>query len=164
MIVTEGMLVKVRFQLDRSEWHGYDTEALWAEPIGTAGEAFVLRNSPCHVRGVSFLDVVAAAFNATDGVYEFRHVVARGGHSTYMVISHLGKAEFDGHWNELQAIGCSYESGAFRTQAGPAMLYSIDVPDTTDIHAAYELLEEGERLGLWGFQEGHCGHDVTRPE
>lgn len=55
-------LTKVFFKLDPAEWHGLQTESLWAEPLaGTKnGDVFVIKNSPFYSREVSYLDVVKA--------------------------------------------------------------------------------------------------------
>ena len=58
-------------------------------------------------------------------------------------------------WGELlaalQEIGCTYERVGAR-------LVAVDVPPETDIYKAYELLDAGEKAGVWGFQEAHWGH------
>ena len=40
------------------------------------------------------------------------------------------------------------------------MLYAVDVPESEDIYAAYEVLKKGEREGIWLFEEGHVGHKL----
>jgi hypothetical protein len=65
-------LVRVRFDLDSSDWHGHGGETLWAEPvIGTEWTKFRIMNSPFFVRGVSFLDVVKAKAHEAGRVFEF---------------------------------------------------------------------------------------------
>ena len=39
---------------------------------------------------------------------------------------------------------------------------AVDVPPHADIYAFYEALQEGENAGQWEFEEGHCGHLVTK--
>jgi len=58
-------------------------------------------------------------------------------------------------WQQLERSGCTYEQGSAR-------LMAIDIPPKADIHEVYSILEEGEREGLWEFEEGHCGHPVTK--
>ena len=36
----------------------------------------------------------------------------------------------------------------------------IDVPAETDIFQAYKLLEAGEEVDLWEFEEGKCAHKI----
>ena len=40
------------------------------------------------------------------------------------------------------------------------ILLAVDIPPNVDIHKAYELLDYGEQAGIWGFEEGHCGHPI----
>jgi hypothetical protein len=54
-------LIKVRFELDISDWHGHASETLWAAPVPESeGRHFQIRNSPFFARGISNLDVVLA--------------------------------------------------------------------------------------------------------
>jgi hypothetical protein len=151
--------VKIRFRLAPADWHRVETEALWAEAVGSDGAAFVLLNSPFYAEGMSHRDVVAATFNDADGILEFGHVVARGGHSTYLIMAPRDQDGLGEWWHQLEALGCSYESA----EHGKNVLFSVDVPDTSDIHAVYAVLEDGERAGIWDFQESHVGHDVKQP-
>ncbi len=111
------------------------------------------------MEGISHRDVVAATLHPEDGFYDFSHVVARGGHSTYLVLAHRDQGGFGERADGLEALGCSFEA----TEHGEDILFSVDVPDTADIRAVYAVLEEGERAGIWRFQESHVGHDVTEP-
>jgi hypothetical protein len=53
-------------------------------------------------------------------------------------------------------MGCSYESASLSLSMGQRLLYSVDVPPTTDIYEVYEMLEKGENDEVWQFQEGHA--------
>lgn len=145
--------MKVTFALDPAAWHGHASERLWAEDLG--GNRYRLRNSPFYAYGVSFHDVVLAEFDR-DGHLIFGSVLLSGGHSTYRLVLNVSAEEsaFKEHWQPMEAIGCSLE-GADRK------LLSIDIPPEVDIKKAYALLEAGENDGIWGFEEGHCGHLVT---
>lgn len=152
-------LVKVRFHLPPAEWHQYQTEGLWAEKVDAERDIFILLNSPFRMEGVSHSDVVAATLHPEDGFYDFSHVVARGGHSTYLILVSRDQDGFGERADGLEALGCSFEA----TEHGEDVLFSVDVPDTADIHAVYAALEEGELAGIWRFQESHVGHDLTPP-
>jgi hypothetical protein len=146
---SEGDLVKVRFLLERDAWHGSATETLWAERIDD--RRLRLRNVPFYAFGVSAEDVVFA--HPADGVFEFDGVSIHGGHSTYRII--IGnKAEasrVEELWARLLDLGCTYEQGS-------GGLRAVDVPPSADIRAVYSVLEQGEREGIWAFEEGHCSH------
>ena len=148
---SEGRLVKVVFQLEPGAWHGSGTETLWAERINE--RRFRLRNVPFFVFGVSVEDVIFA--RETGSVFEFEGVSIHAGHSTYRIIAGAtsGPEQINSKWQELEQMGCTYEQG-------PGRLRAVDVPPEADIHKVYALLEEGEREGIWGFEEGHCGHAV----
>jgi len=82
----------------------------------------------------------------------FSHVLSHAGHSTYRMFVHQWP-RFDEYWSPIQAMGCSYEEG---------IVLAVDVPPASDIEKVYSLLEAGEDSGVWGFEEGHCGHTVGR--
>lgn len=54
------------------------------------------------------------------------------------------------HWPRLAALGCTYAQGGDANN-----LYSVDMPHGVDVHAAYQMLEEGELAGGWIFEDGH---------
>lgn len=147
--------VKVAINLPASDWHSHALEMIWAEPLG--GDRYRLQNVPFYAYGLSFDDVVSA--RQIGGQLFVQDVVERGGHSTYRVfLSQAVKREgglFQETWVPLQEIGVTYEQANDR-------LLAIDVPDSTDIYRAYELLQRGEEAGVWDFEEAHCGHPVPR--
>lgn len=147
-------LRKMTIELEAGSWHGSGSESVWVQPVGQ--NRYVLENSPFYAFGVSYQDVVRA--NEKNGQLFFGEIVARGGHSTYRIILLDSKELFEEYWQVLQQLGCTYEEGLNR-------LLSVDIPPLTDIHAAYKVLEAGEKAGVWSFEEGHCGHllDVPGP-
>jgi len=148
---------RVLFQLDPDYWPGPGGETLWAEPIvGSEWRHFRLMNSPFHVRGVSFQDVVKARPIENSDVVQFESVVERGGHSTYMLIMLGSKPRVDAYWDVLEKMGCSYESAPAHWEGEQRKLYSVDVPPSTDLDAVYEMIERGENDKVWIFQEGYA--------
>ena len=113
-------------------------------------------NTPFHVRGVSYQDVVRASPIENSGVFQFESVVERGGHSTYMLIMQGSKPSVDAYWNVLEKMGCSYESATIHWEGKQRELYAVDVPPSTDLYEVYEMLERGENDKVWIFQEGHA--------
>lgn len=151
--------IRIYFELDPEEWHGGGTEGIWAEPVegSESGDVYRLLNSPFYAIGVSYLDIVRAV-QRTDGEpgLQFLSVIDTSGHSTYMIMTPVNRPGFDEFWARLENLGCSYESST----SGDKVLYSVDVPATTDADAVYRILEEGESYDIWEFQEGHCGHPL----
>lgn len=149
------LMVKVRFELDASEWHGHATETLWAAAVpGSEWPNFEINNSPFFTTGINFLDIVSAKPTGSDSVFDFVTVTESGGHSTYMLLMQPAESRIDGYWGILERMGCSYESAHLNLSMGKRLLYSVDVPPTADIYEVYEMLERGENDGVWVFQEG----------
>ena len=144
-------LVKVLFRLEPGAWHGSSTETLWAERLDQ--RRFRLRNVPFFALGVSVEDVIFA--RDLDAIFEFEQVSIRAGHSTYRIIAKvtISLEQLKRQWQELELLGCTYEQG-------PGRLWAVDVPPNADIHKVYAVLEDGERNGIWEFEEGHCGHAI----
>ena len=150
-------MIKVRFELDPSDWHGHGSETLWASPIvGTEWRNFRIMNSPFFARGVSNRDIVKASGPENDFILDFKEVVERGGHSTYMILFKADEDRFSSYWRMLEKSGCSYERTRIKLSIGQRSLFSVDVPPSADIHETYEILERGESDGVWVFQEGYA--------
>lgn len=146
-------LFKITFLLDPDDWHGYGTESVWAEYVFE--DSYRLLNSPFFATGVSAEDVIRAT--PRQEALFFEKVIERAGHSTYRVIvdNSTDEPTFNEYWSPLQELGCTYESAQLN-----ALLLAVDVPTYASIHRVYELLERGEIDGIWGFEEGHCGHSI----
>jgi hypothetical protein len=150
-------LVKVRVKLDVSDWHGHGSETLWAEPISENEQRVLqIKNSPFFAKDINNLDVVKAKFPENDVVGDFIEVIERGGHSTYMLLIPPAETRILSYWSMLEGLGCSYESMRIDLSIGRRLLYSVDVPPTTDIREVYEILERGQDQGVWMFQEGYA--------
>jgi hypothetical protein len=152
-------LTKVRFELDDEDWHGRPSETLWAEPVaGATVGVYRLRNSPFFMRGVSYQDIVRAVPSVDHLGLAFAGAIDHSGHSTYMLLVPPDSREFATYWERLSKRGCTFESMHISVSLGPRILYSVDVPASSNVHAVYAVLEEGERNHVWVFQEGHFGH------
>jgi hypothetical protein len=147
----DAALTKIVVQLDTADWHSYATESLWCQRLPDGG--YRLDNVPFLAKGLSCYDVVEARETASG--LEVVAVRLRSGHSTYrfVVPPDAPEAAWERYWLPLEQVGCTYERATRR-------LFAVDVPPETDIHAAFRLLEAGERAGVWTFEEGHCGHPV----
>lgn len=154
-------LVKVRFELDWRDWHGCPVETLWAAFVSGDPDRRKLRleNSPFHATGVSYDDIVKAKPTEDPMVCQFEEVIARGGHSTYMLLVEEKEEEpprFRFYWNLLKEKGCSYESAHLELSIGKRLLLSVDVPPSADLFETFEVLQRGEADGVWMFQEGYA--------
>lgn len=154
---------KIYFSLDPEDWHGHPSESLWAEKLDNSpsDSVYCLLNSPFFTSGISYRDVVRAGPRQDGPGLQFIEVLDRSGHSTYMVLVPPICPDFDEYWERLNKLGCTYESMTLDTSFGKRLLYSIDVPESSNIYDVYEILEQGERANLWIFQEGHCGHALN---
>lgn len=145
--------VKITFRLDPGAWHGSTTESVWAEPVEPG--QYRLCNIPFYAFDVSYSDVVEAVED-TDHLV-FSSVARRGGHSTYrLLINEHRRDQLESFWKPLAECGCNYEEGH-------RPLLAVDVPAEADIFEVYRRMEEGERAGIWSFEEGHYGHRVKTP-
>ena len=149
-----GELVKITVNLPQSDWYDQGLEMIWAEPVDES--RYRVRNVPFYANGLAFDDVIAAA--ALGGILVMQRVVESGGHSTYRIFLSDGlstvDAKFLKYWEPLQQLGATFEAATKR-------LLSVDIPASTNIYQAYDLMQAGEHSGAWDFQEGHCGHDVS---
>jgi hypothetical protein len=154
--MTQAPLAKVTFPLDPTDWHGMNSENVWAQPL--SDKLFVLENSPLYALGVAYKDVVIAT-SKPDGQLVFSGIASRGGHSNYQLVLEKGvtKEQFERFWKPIEALGCSYESST-----NPEDVFAVDVPPNVDVSATYALLARGEREGVWEFGEGHCEHGNSR--
>ncbi len=146
-------MVKLFVELEPADWHNNSTESLWAMPLG--GDLYRVRNIPFYAMGLSHDDVVRASLRNDELFVE--QVERHAGHSTYRLFTMEGitDEQWQPFWQHLEEIGCTYERATQR-------LFAVDVPPDTDIHKAYELLDSGEKAGVWGFQEAHCEHPLKR--
>ena len=145
-------LIKVVFYLGDDEWHGYETESVWAEKI--SGSCCRIQNTPFYAKGISFEDIVFVK-ERSNGLW-FESVSIAAGHSTYRILldKSIPEAGFQEYWAPIENLGCNYES----TDSGKMFLLAVDVPSNVDIHKVYALFERGEQARIWAFEEGHCGH------
>ena len=149
-------MIKVSFDLDHTDWHGHPAETMWADPVPEIGSsAFRLKNSPFFVTGVSYLDIVDTTPTEGDALLDFKRVIRRSGHSTYMILVKEDEFRFDEYWSGLRALGCSYEGGHIKLSIGHRKLCSVDVPPSADINRIIAILERGQNDGIWMYQEGY---------
>ena len=148
----KGELTKIYFLFGANEWHGHDSESVWAEHVGDG--KYKIKNSPFFAKGISFEDVVSVL--EKDDMLVFEKTIISAGHSTYRILVKEQDVPipFNIYWKPIEKLGCSFEENIEMA----LRMYAVDVPSTTDIYQVYSLLEAGETAGVWDFEEGHCGH------
>jgi hypothetical protein len=161
LAIMDTSLVKIDFHLDPQDWHGESHEGLWAEPLGGAENslAFRLQNSPFYMSGISYMDVVEAYPTDVPGRFKYSRIIQKSGHSTYWIIVDKANSDFPIWWSRLQDLGCTYE---FAEHDQQRRLYSVDVPETSDVYAVYQVLIQGKKELIWMVAEGDVGHDISR--
>lgn len=134
--------VKIAFDLTGTGWK-IPVETVWAEQKGE--NKYKLLNSPFCAYGYSFDDIVSVSDK--NGQLFVDGVVYRG-HSTYRIfLSEKTTPEvFKKYWDPIQAMGTTYEQGT-------KSLYAVDVSSGADVGGVYQFLEEGEKSGVWKFEE-----------
>jgi hypothetical protein len=114
---------------------------------------FQLDNIPVFARDVSLGDIVSAENNA--GRLRFRTVVQNGGHSTVRILlptSGNGQALL----KPLQDLGCTVRESRVNG------LFAIDVPPQVDYGAVTDILEAGEREGVWDYEQSSIAGSADR--
>ena len=145
-----GKMIRVKFAVDPSQWHGSSTETLWAERCGN--ELRRIDNIPFLTSEVSFGDVVMVS-KLVGGVEGYVSTIKKGSHSTYRLVIQGTKARED-RLQSLEELGCLYEIGQFNA----ALLIAVSVPPEADIQGAYKFFEDGASNGLWDFEEANFQH------
>ena len=145
-------MVKIVVQTDGGEWHGMTYETLWGSPINDMN--FRIENAPLYAYGISYHDI-ARCSRLDDGLYRFNFAVVKGGHSNYRLLLRKGKnpSDFLSRWDRLQRLGCVYESSK-----DPEDVFAIDVPPHVDVYAVFDVLDQGEKDGIWHLDEGNFEH------
>jgi hypothetical protein len=151
-------LDKVWFKVQQDE-DGYppvQVESLWARPFDEG--KYVLDNIPFFARGVSWRDMISATQGA-DGNKWFSGVVNPSGHSTIRIIV-FRKADdprpLEERVAELRgrftALGCSSELSHITG------LFAVDIPPSVPFSQVRPLLDEGQRLDQWDYEEANLRH------
>ena len=146
--------IQVGIRLDRDSWHGADSEGIWTRLVKPLADKAIVEvdNIPFFTKGLSLGDKISVVF--THGRVALDAIVERGGHSTYRVFVESQSIEASKMLDTIKAMGCDWE----RTKFNGGELYALDIPPEVDICKVYEILEKGQREGIWLFEEGYVGH------
>ncbi|WP_417741981.1 DUF4265 domain-containing protein [Salipiger sp.] len=77
---------KVIFDLGSDTWHGFSSESVWANNLGSG--VYQLENSPFFAKGISFKDTVMT--NQIAGRIQVVGLGSESGHSTYRILVSQG--------------------------------------------------------------------------
>jgi hypothetical protein len=109
-------------------------------------------NIPFFSTALSFGEKILIAFRNNEVVFE--SVVERGGHSTYRIFFQNPNGDEARTVRRFNELGCDWESASLNG----GKLFALDIPPHVSIYDIYEMLESGEKEGLWLFEEGFVGH------
>ena len=146
-------MVKIKVPLPANDASGGEAEWMWADANGE--NRFTLRNIPVFAFGLSYGDTVSATI--VDGVPVFANVAQHNGHSTYRIYLKTDRhaPEILALLDRLKALRCDIEVATDKVIA-------VDVLPDADVYAVYAALQEAEQKGIIEFEEGHCGHPLTK--
>jgi hypothetical protein len=136
--------VRVLFRITRDQ-DGYpptDYETLWAFHV--AKNIYQIDNVPFYVRDLSLGDQVSVIREGGDIVFE--GIVAQSSHSSVRVMVR-NPADLLAVKNALASLGCE---GEVNKQLN---MIALDVPDTADISAVFDLLDGKYAKGVLDFEE-----------
>jgi hypothetical protein len=153
IVNSEPELRKIRIALPEDGWHGVEAEWSWGERVGD--NIYALRNTPFYAKGLSYGDQVKV--NDENGTLKLLRVVSRGGHSTYRIFAKTGQndPQVQALFKELNGLHCGIEGANDK-------LIAVDVFPEADIHKVYRVLEDADKADLIDFEEGHCGHPLSK--
>ena len=142
-------LIKVEFEVDPSEWHGYSSERIWARKFLFRKEA-VVASAPFFIRGVSNGDII---YIMDEGGYRFSSVVSKSGHATVRIRT-LKEGKSSGAvrtWlDRLINTGCSCELAQFDEMN----LWSVDVPRLVSESEVISILYGKTNADVWDAEVG----------
>jgi len=116
-------------------------ESVWAIPLHEG--LFQVDNVPFYIRGISFGDIISTGVIA--GELRFKELIHPSGHSTVRVF--VGQQEdMEKIRQSLRDLGCSIEGVT-------PHLIAVDIPPAVRFDAVVAILTEGEKTGLWEYEE-----------
>lgn len=138
--------VKILFKYDSDVASHYEIESLWALPHE---DGYQIDNIPFYVREIADGDIVTAQ-RGPDGELWYEKLAKPSGHSTIRLW--FARAEdVQKTREELRALGCASELSEL------PRLVAVDVPPDVPYSAVRAKLEQGEREGLFEFEEACLG-------
>jgi uncharacterized protein DUF4265 len=138
--------VKILFKYDGGTAGQYEVESMWALPHS---DGYQLDNIPFYAREVASGDVVMAR-RGLAGELWYDRLVKPSGHSTIR-LWFARPEDVQQTRDELRALGCPSELSEL------PRLVAIDVPPSVPYSSVKTKLEQGERAGLFEYEEACLG-------
>ena len=146
-------MVKIKVPLPPKDPSGGEAEWMWADADGE--NRFILRNVPVFAFGLSYGDAVNT--RVVNGVPVFASVAQHNGHSTYRIYT-----KTDRHAPEVMALLDRLKTLGSDIEVATDKIIGVDVLPKADVYAVYAALQDAEQNGIIEFEEGHCGHPLTK--
>ncbi|MCR8648032.1 DUF4265 domain-containing protein [Leptospira interrogans] len=136
---------KLRFNFENSGG-SLETESIW---VIANEEGYIIDNIPFYVKEIAIGDLVSATQDSNGHLW-FSQLLKPSGHSTIQIwfsdISTLSEIR-----SKLSQLGCSSEISEI------PQLIAVDIPPNVDYSIVQGFLEEGEKNGLFEYQEACLG-------
>uniref|UniRef100_UPI0039C927AF DUF4265 domain-containing protein n=1 Tax=Leptospira interrogans TaxID=173 RepID=UPI0039C927AF len=136
---------KLRFNFENSSG-SLETESIW---VIANEEGYIIDNIPFYVKEIAIGDLVSATQDSNGHLW-FSQLLKPSGHSTIQIwfsdISTLSEIR-----SKLSQLGCSSEISEI------PQLIAVDIPPNVDYSIVQGFLEEGEKNGLFEYQEACLG-------
>jgi hypothetical protein len=137
--------VKLRFPFTNSSGEG-ETETMWTL---SRDDGYEIDNIPFYVTGLALGDVVGAEPDI-DGALWYSKLIRPSKHSTVQLL--FAREEYvDSFRDELNRMGCTSEVSNIRR------LIAVDIPPNVSYETVKALLDQGERSGMFEYQEACLG-------
>lgn len=153
-------LYKVRFSIAQDEdgYPPFTVETMWC--IQLPDGRFCVDNIPFFVKEISYCDLVSITEDK-DGRLEFGELLEAGGHSTLRVIFFQENDKRAENVRARELADKLKEKGCLTSISPPPVILAVDVPPSVQITAIQELLSEGEKQGLWTYEEATLAHSLS---
>nr|WP_223838046.1 DUF4265 domain-containing protein [Streptomyces venezuelae] len=142
--------VKVHFRMDIDEdgWPPASVESLWAVHLGDG--MVRLDNTPWFVRGVASGDVIKVELDG-EGVRWAGETVRPSQNCTIRLIVLKDDGSAAARQRVLEVF---HRLGTTGEGIEPYRMVALDVPPEADLPRIRKLLEHGEAMGWWHWEEG----------
>ena len=140
--------MKVIFEYEGSTLDARELESMWAVPVNGG---YKIDNIPFYAREIALGDIVSTE-NDHDGMMRFKALVQASGHSTVRLWFAKGREQDVAHVRQrLRDMGCPSELSDL------PRLIAVDVPPQVPYEQIREFLGEGEKSGLFEYEEACLG-------
>ncbi len=139
--------IKVLFVQQSND--SYETESLWCT---RKGGNYLIDNIPFIAKRIALRDTIKVEFDTDENVYYFDDFVEVSGNSTIRVYVN-SESSIEDIRKVLSDLGC--ESEVFLGRR----IIAINVPYNIDYTPVKRILDEGEKVGEWTYEESCLAHE-----